>query len=98
MGAEAAVAASGGGGWSSSVRSRSQNLSAPFLFVGEQMLQPLSFVARDALKKLSLTPSDNERRTTAFKLPGEVRDELRAFAIRLREQELPEFRRRRKHA
>lgn len=60
------------------------------------MLQPLSFVARDALKKLSLTPGDDDRRTTAFSLPGEVRDELRAFALRLRDQDAQY--RRRKHA
>ncbi|KAI6201554.1 Jud-4 [Aphelenchoides besseyi] len=58
----------------------------------EQVLQPLSFVARDALKRLSLTPSDQERKTTAFGLPGDVRDELRAFAIRLREQHQPDYR------
>lgn len=53
------------------------------------MLYPLSFKAREALKHLALTPSDQERRETAHDLPGELRDELKAFAIRLREQHQP---------
>ncbi|KAI6176850.1 hypothetical protein M3Y97_00843300 [Aphelenchoides bicaudatus] len=55
----------------------------------EQMLYPLSFKAREALKHLALTPDDEERRSTAQELPGELRDELKAFAIRLREQHQP---------
>jgi hypothetical protein len=53
------------------------------------MLYPLSFKAREALKHLALTPDDHERRETANELPGELRDELKAFALRLREQHQP---------
>lgn len=52
----------------------------------EQILYPLSFKAREALKHLALTPSQREQESTALRLPGELRDELKAFAIRLREQ------------
>jgi hypothetical protein len=64
------------------------------------MLYPLSLKAREALKYLALTPDEQERRSTAYGLEGELRDELKAFAMRLREQHqteaLDEYRK--KHA
>lgn len=54
------------------------------------MLYPLSLKARDTLKHLALTPNEQERRSTAYGLDGELRDELKAFAMRLREQHATE--------